>query len=93
MFFADITKQELKDLVSVFCAFALPKPELFPYQACWTTKGGVSLSDVNMATLESKKISNFFIAGEVLDIDGLCGGYHISLCALQAKIISENICK
>ena len=91
LFFADITKQELKDLVSFFCAFALPNPELFPYQACWTTKGGVSLSDVNIATLESKKISNFFIAGEVLDIDGLCGGYHISLCALQAKIISENV--
>ncbi|HIQ56567.1 TPA: aminoacetone oxidase family FAD-binding enzyme, partial [Candidatus Gracilibacteria bacterium] len=91
LFFADITKQELKNVVSVFCAFALPKPELFPYQACWTTKGGVSLSDINISTLESKKISHLFIAGEILDIDGLCGGYHISLCALQAKIISENV--
>ncbi len=91
LFFADITKQELRNLVSAFCGFSLPKPELFPYQACWTTKGGVSLSDINVSTLESKKISNLFIAGEILDIDGLCGGYHISLCALQAKIISENI--
>jgi len=91
LFFADITKQELQSLVNVFIKFSLPKPELFPYQACWTTKGGVSLSDMNMATLESKKISKLFIAGEVVDIDGLCGGYHISLCALQAKIISENI--
>ncbi len=91
LFFADITKQELKNLVLVFSAFPLPKPSLFPYQACWTTKGGVSLADVNIATLESKKISNLFIGGEVLDIDGLCGGYHISLCALQAKIISEQL--
>ncbi len=91
IYFADITKQEMKRLVSVFCAFVLPKPQFFPYQACWTTKGGVSLSDINVATLESKKRPNMFIAGEVLDIDGLCGGYHISLCILQAKIISDNI--
>jgi len=91
LFFADMTKQELKILVNIFVKFELPNPELFPYQACWTTKGGVSLSGIDIATLESNKISNFFIAGEVLDIDGLCGGYHISLCVLQAKIVSENI--
>jgi predicted Rossmann fold flavoprotein len=90
LFFADITKQEMKELIKIFTKFSLPKPELFPYKECWTTKGGVSLSDINVATLESKKNKNFFIGGEILDIDGLCGGYHISMCALQAKIISEN---
>lgn len=91
LFFADITKIEMNNLVENFTKYNISKPELFPYFGCWTTKGGVSLRDVYMHSLESKKVSHFYIGGEVLDIDGLCGGYHISLAALQGKIISESI--
>lgn len=41
------------------------------------TSGGVSLSEVNMETLESKIIKNLYIVGEVLDYDGPCGGYNL----------------
>lgn len=42
----------------------------------FVTCGGVSLESVNSNTMESKHISNLYFAGEVLDIDGITGGYN-----------------
>ena len=42
------------------------------------TRGGVALDDVDSRTLESRLVSGLFFAGEVLDVDGPCGGYNIS---------------
>ncbi|MBR0140598.1 MAG: aminoacetone oxidase family FAD-binding enzyme [Firmicutes bacterium] len=42
------------------------------------TSGGVSLEDVDPDTLESKKVPGLFFAGEILDIDGPCGGYNLT---------------
>ena len=42
----------------------------------FVTCGGVSLSDVDMLTMESKKVPGMFFAGEVLDIDGVTGGFN-----------------
>ncbi len=42
----------------------------------FVTAGGVSLDEVNMCTLESKKVPGLFFAGEVLDIDGITGGFN-----------------
>lgn len=91
LFFADISKKEMNNLIENFSRYEISSPELFPYPGCWTTKGGVSLRDVYMHSLESQKVQNFYIGGEVLDIDGLCGGYHISLAVLQGKIIAESV--
>jgi len=42
-----------------------------------TTCGGVLLSEIDLTTMESKRLKNLFIAGEVLDVDGNCGGYNL----------------
>jgi predicted flavoprotein YhiN len=42
----------------------------------FVTCGGVRLSEVNMATMESRKCPGLHFAGEVLDIDGITGGYN-----------------
>jgi hypothetical protein len=42
-----------------------------------TTVGGVALNEVNPETMESKKIPGCFLAGEILDVDGNCGGYNL----------------
>lgn len=42
----------------------------------FVTCGGVSLDDVNIETMESKKCPGLFFAGEVLDIDGITGGFN-----------------
>lgn len=44
------------------------------------TAGGVSLKEVNPKTMESKLVKNLYFCGEVLDIDGLCGGFNLQNC-------------
>ena len=42
----------------------------------FVTCGGVALSDIDIATMESKKLDGLYFAGEVLDIDGITGGFN-----------------
>ena len=42
----------------------------------FVTCGGVSLKEVDMTTMQSKKVSNLYFAGEILDIDGVTGGFN-----------------
>ena len=40
------------------------------------TCGGVDLADVNFNTMESKIVKDLYFAGEVLDVDGITGGFN-----------------
>ena len=42
----------------------------------FVTCGGVSLNDINIETMESKRCPGIYFAGEVLDIDGITGGFN-----------------
>ena len=44
------------------------------------TAGGVCLNEVNSKTMESKIVKNLYFCGELLDIDGLCGGFNLQNC-------------
>lgn len=49
------------------------------YDEAVVTAGGVDLSEVNPKTMESKKTSGLYFCGEVLDLDGPCGGYNLQI--------------
>ena len=57
------------------------------------TIGGISTDDVDVESLESKIINNLYFLGEVLDIDGKCGGYNLQLAYSTAMIAGESIMK
>ena len=39
--------------------------------------GGIATEEIHAETMESKKVSGLFFAGELIDIDGMCGGYNL----------------
>lgn len=88
---ADLSKKKLNTLLQLLFHYKLLNPQTSDYTSCWTTKGGVSLKQVNVSTLESKQHKGLFFAGEILDVNGLCGGYNISFAMISAKIVSEAI--
>jgi len=90
---ADVNKDKLKILRKNLFHFELSGIKKLDYQFSWTTKGGVDLSEININTMESKLHKNIYFAGEILDVNGLCGGYNISFSAISAKITSEYINK
>ena len=52
--------------------------------------GGVNLEELNLNTLESKIVSNLHFCGEVLDLDGDCGGYNITIAILTGILVGES---
>ena len=59
----------------------------------FVTCGGVSLSSVNPATLESKEKPHLYFAGEVLDIDGITGGFNFQAAWTTAYTVAQAIAK
>lgn len=55
------------------------------------TAGGVDLKEINPKTLESKKVKGLYFIGEVLDIDGFCGGFNLQNCWSTAFVASNAI--
>ncbi|WP_185962906.1 NAD(P)/FAD-dependent oxidoreductase, partial [Klebsiella pneumoniae] len=47
------------------------------FEFAQVTAGGVSTLDVDPLTMESKKKKNLYLIGELLDMDGTCGGYNL----------------
>ena len=47
------------------------------FKLAMITRGGVSLKDIDPNTMESKKINGLYFCGEVVDLDGPCGGYNL----------------
>ncbi len=46
--------------------------------------GGLVLDEVNLKTMESKKVPGLYIIGELLDVDGICGGYNLGFAIMSA---------
>ena len=55
------------------------------------TSGGVDLKEINPKTLESKLVKDVYFCGEVMDIDGFCGGYNLQNCWSTAFVVSDAI--
>lgn len=59
------------------------------FKAEFVTCGGVSLSSINLQTMQSKVCPNLYFAGEVLDIDGITGGYNFQAAWTTAFIAAK----
>lgn len=57
------------------------------------TCGGVDTDEINPSTMESKKIKNLYIIGEIMDVDGDCGGYNLQWAFSSAYSCAMSIVK
>ena len=56
------------------------------WEQAMVTRGGVAWDEVNPRTLESRRASGLFFAGEVLDADGPCGGYNLTWAFASGRL-------
>lgn len=61
------------------------------FDSAQVCSGGVSLLDINIDTMESKKVAGLYIVGELLDITGNCGGYNLTECWISAILAGRDI--
>lgn len=57
----------------------------------FVTAGGVDLKEIDFRTMESKRYPNFFLAGEILNIDGITGGFNFQACWSEAFVIATEL--
>lgn len=57
------------------------------------TCGGIDTDEINPSTMESKKIKNLYIIGEIMDVDGDCGGYNLQWAFSSAYSCAMSIIK
>ena len=61
-----------------------------PIDIAIVTCGGVDVKQVNPKNMESKVINNLYLAGEVLDIDALTGGFNLQIAFSTAVAAGKN---
>jgi predicted Rossmann fold flavoprotein len=88
-----ITKQERSNLVGLIKEFSLEIKDLAGYEKAMITGGGVSLSEINPQTMNSKIINNLYFAGEILDLDGPCGGFNLQVCWSTGYLAGQSAVK
>lgn len=71
-----ISKKKINKLVENLFKFPLIISGKTTFKEEFVTAGGISLDEVDPNSLESKKIPGLFFAGEVMDVDGITGGYN-----------------
>lgn len=97
---AEIEKEKIWDELSnknvnrllellIRCPFSIKGKTTFKEE--FVTCGGVDLNEVNLETMESKKIKNVFFAGEVLNIDGETGGFNFQSAWTTAYVAAKRI--
>jgi predicted Rossmann fold flavoprotein len=75
-----LRKDMRKKLIRMFKALPLSISRTRPIAEATVTRGGISVAEVESKTMESKICPGVFFAGEVLDVDGPCGGYNLQAC-------------
>lgn len=74
-----ITKEDRESLVKTIKNFELKFDSLDDIDRAIVTSGGVDVKDIDPKTMESKKVKGLYFIGEVLDLDGLTGGFNIQI--------------
>ena len=76
---SEVTKEERRKIVDIMKNFPIDKIRLSGLEQAIVTAGGVTVSEVNPKTMESKLCEGLYFVGEVLDVDALTGGFNIQI--------------
>ncbi len=86
-----ITKEQRQDFVFLLKNFSLNIKGFRPLEEAIITSGGVSVKEINPKTMESKKVSGLFFAGEVMDVDAYTGGFNLQIAFSTGYLAGLNL--
>ena len=89
--FARYSNEMSAKLLENLTALPLHARDTENWHKAMVTRGGVALDEVNMKTMESRLTPGLFFAGEVLDLDGPCGGYNIQWAISSGALCARSV--
>ncbi|WP_455170056.1 NAD(P)/FAD-dependent oxidoreductase [Aegicerativicinus sediminis] len=87
----DLNKLEMDQLADVLTECVFNVDGKSTYKEEFVTAGGIALEEVNFKTFESKLLPNLYFAGEILNIDGVTGGFNFQNAWTSAYIVAKSL--
>ncbi len=87
---AEITDQELRELCSKVLSLEVSLTEPMGMDSAQVTAGGIVTSEFDPDTMESRIVPGLYACGEVLDIDGDCGGYNLQWAWSSGRLAGRS---
>lgn len=88
-----ISSKELQDILQNLCKNVMKVTGKSTYKDEFVTAGGVNLKEISFKNMTSKVIDRFYLAGEVLNIDAVTGGFNFQACWSEAWLIAQDLNK
>ena len=88
-----ISSKELQDILQNLCKNVMKVTGKSTYKDEFVTAGGVNLKEINFKNMTSKVIDRLYLAGEVLNIDAVTGGFNFQACWSEAWLIAQDLNK
>jgi len=88
---ANISGKEMQTILENLCKKKFQVTGKSTYKDEFVTAGGVDLKEINFKNMSSKLLPNFYIAGEVLNIDAVTGGFNFQACWSEAWLIAQDL--
>ena len=86
-----LTSNELTILAQNVISFDMKIIDTMTFKESQVCSGGIPLCEVNKDTLESLNVKNLYLTGEILDVDGNCGGYNLGFAWISGIIVGNSI--
>ena len=88
---ADLPAKEQNKLIKVLCGQELEVKGKTTFKEEFVTAGGINLDEVDVNTLQSKIVPGLYFAGEILNIDGVTGGFNFQNAWTTGWIVANNV--
>lgn len=86
----EISKKEREKLVKTIKEYIVKIKDFRPIDEAIITSGGISIKEINPKTMESKKVSGLYFAGEIIDVDAYTGGFNLQIAYSTGYVAGLN---
>jgi len=86
----DLKTEEILTIAKLLKAFPATIIDSHTFEQAQVCQGGVDTTEISAHTMESKIVEGLYFAGEVIDIDGACGGYNLQWAWSSGYVAGKN---
>ena len=87
---AHISKEEIRKISNILTDFRFNIIGSKSWDSAQVTAGGVKTDEINNTTMESKLVKGLYFAGEIVDVDGDCGGFNLQWAWSSGYVAGKN---
>ena len=88
---AQVNEKQMKKLLCVIKNYKITLDKVRDFEFAQVCAGGIRTEEIDTKTLESKLVPGLYFAGEILDVDGICGGYNLQWAWSSGFVAGTNV--